>query len=427
MTQVFHASRFFGAMSLAAAVDAGAFGPPGAAERVLIVTNNAAVPEAALGLDEAPGFGALRDRFDRIVSWNEIIAPLHPSDWKPRSIETPMLGRLLQKAMGLEHIEEMVLESVIVPPARALPGLFKDAMLTIYSDGLMAHSPTRDVLPGEISQRITRLLHLDLVPGLTPLLLREYGVPARALPSEAFTDVVGRVAAAAGPMPEGEAIVLGQYLSSLGILTPDEEFKLHADMVRGVVARGHRSIVFKPHPAAGRRQGRELAQIAAGLNASLTVAPDEVPAEVLFATRRARLVVSCFSTALMTARRFFGLPVATVGSDLLLERLTPYENSNRVPVTIVDASVPRLDADGTLTEPAVADLAGLVDAVAYCMQSAAHPALRPAAEAYVKANGPMRYFKKKRLEALGIIEKPAPPPAQPPKSGLARLKQIVKG
>ncbi len=39
----------------------------------------------------------------------------------------------------------------------------------------------------------------------------------------------------------------------------------------------------------------------------------------------------------------------------------------------------------------------------------------------------MRYFKKKRLEVLGLIEKPAPPPPPPPKSGLARLKQIVKG
>ncbi len=54
MTQVFYASRFFGAMTLAAGIDAGVFGPPDR-ERVLIVTNNDAIPEIALPLDETPG------------------------------------------------------------------------------------------------------------------------------------------------------------------------------------------------------------------------------------------------------------------------------------------------------------------------------------------------------------------------------------
>ncbi|WP_082801473.1 polysialyltransferase family glycosyltransferase [Herbidospora cretacea] len=426
MTQVFYASRFFGAMTLAAGIDAGVFGPA-SRERVLIVTNNDAIPEIALPLDQTPGYDALRDRFSRVHVWNDVIAPLHPADWKPRAIETPLLSRMFHRSLGLRDIDELVLESIVVPPARVIAGLFKDYPITVYSDGLMAHSPTRDVLPREIAGRLERLLHLDLVPGLDPLLLTEHGVPSQPLPPGPFADVVGRVAVACGPQPEGEAIILGQYLAALGILTADDEFRLHADMVRAVVARGHRTIVFKPHPASGPRQGRELAAYAAGLGASLVTAPGDVPAEVLFATRRAELVVSCFSTGLMTARRFFGLPVATVGTQLVLERLAPYENSNRVPVTVVDATVPRLEPDGSLTDPIVSDVKGLVDAVAYCMQSVAHPELRDAADAYVRAHGPVRYFKKKRLEVLGLIEKPAPPPPPPPKTGLARLKQIVKG
>ncbi|WP_260617308.1 MULTISPECIES: alpha-2,8-polysialyltransferase family protein [unclassified Microbispora] len=427
-TTLFYASTLFGAMTLAAAIDEGRFRDGG---RVLLVSNNAAIPEVTPALDEAPGFAALRDRFDRVLSWNEIIAPLHPSDWKPRSIETPMLGRLLRDLVG--EPGELVLESIAVPPSRTLAGLVKDCPITVYSDGLMSYGPTRDPLPREIAGRITRLLHLDLVPGLAPLLLAEHGVPAEALADASFTSVTGRVAAAAEEAPRAEAVILGQYLSALGLITPAEEAALHERVLRGVAARGHRTVLFKPHPAAGRRHARELRPVAAELGVDLLVAPEATPAEACFAAHRPELVAGCFSTALVTARRLFGLPVAATGTDLVLERLTPYENSNRIPATIVDATLPRLEADGTLTEPPAADLTALVGAVGYCMQSAAHPGLRETAAAYVDAHGPARYFKKRRLESLGLIEPPLPPPAQspaqppaqPPAPPASRLRRLL--
>ncbi|MEU6413218.1 polysialyltransferase family glycosyltransferase [Microbispora sp. NPDC046933] len=412
---LFYASTLFGAMTLAAAIDEGRFRDGG---RVLLVSNNAAIPEVTPALDEAPGFAALRDRFDRVLSWNEIIAPLHPSDWKPRSIETPMLGRLLRDLIG--EPGELVLESIAVPPSRTLAGLVKDCPITVYSDGLMSYGPTRDPLPQEIAGRITRLLHLDLVPGLAPLLLAEHGVPAEALTDAAFTRVTGRVAEAAEAAPRAEAVILGQYLSALGLVTAAEEAGLHERMLRGLAARGHRTVLFKPHPAAGRRHARELRPVAAELGVDLLVASETTPAEACFAAHRPELVAGCFSTALVTARRLFGLPVAVTGTDLVLERLTPYENSNRIPVTIADATLPRLEADGTVTEPPAADLAALVAAVGYCMQSTAHPGLRATAAAYLGAHGPARYFKKRRLESLGLIERPAPPQARP-ESRLRRL------
>ena len=75
------------------------------------------------------------------------------------------------------------------------------------------------------------------------------------------------------------------------------------------------------------------------------------------------------------------IPAQFAGCDLVLERLTPFENSNRIPATIVAASVPELRADGGLTPPPARDLGRLVDAVSYCMQPTANPDLRPAAEA----------------------------------------------
>lgn len=399
-TTVCYASTLFGAMSLAAAIDEGRFGSGG--RRVLIVSTNSAVPEVTTPLDRTPGFAALRSRFDEIHSWNELIAPLHPADWRARVIEVPMLDRLVNGHLTLGRVDELVLESIAVPPARTIAGLVRDCPITVYSDGLMSYGPTRDPLPAEIFRRITRLLHLDLVPGLTPLLLSEYGVPAEVLPEAAFRKVVREVAATSAAPPEGEAMILGQYLSSLGIVTPEEEAQLHESMLGALAARGHATIVFKPHPAAGRGHARLLRAAAGRLGVRLEVVGESVPAEVCFDASRLRLVAGCFSTGLVTARRYFGLPVASYGTGLVLERLTPYENSNRVPVTIVDALLPRLSADGELREPPAADLAALVRGVGYCMQADAYPELRPEGVASFDP----RYFKRKRLETLGLAPRP---------------------
>ncbi|GAA3068755.1 alpha-2,8-polysialyltransferase family protein [Streptosporangium carneum] len=421
MTQLFYASTLFGAMTLAAAIDEGRFGPH-RGRRILLVSNNAAIPEITPSLDQAPGFAALRPRFDEVWSWNDIVAPLHPSDWKARIIEVPMLARLLRSHLSLdEGPDELVLESIAVPPARTIAGLVKDCPITVYSDGLMSYGPTRDPLPQEISGRITRLLHLDLVPGLSPLLLSEYGVPAQTLPDQAFLRVIGQAeehARGTEGLASGQAMILGQYLSALDIVTPEEEAGLHADMLRGLAARGFRTVLFKPHPAGGRRHAQQLRETAGELGVTLTVVGETVPAESCFAALRPELVVGCFSTALITARQHFGLPVAAVGGETVLERLSPYENSNRIPVTITDALLPRLSPDGSLREPPTVDLQELVSAVGYCMQSGSHPGLRERTAAYLDANGPARYFKRQRLTALELVS-----PAATDSSPLGKLRR----
>ncbi|CAM5227851.1 hypothetical protein STENM327S_08725 [Streptomyces tendae] len=54
--QIFQVSTLYGAATLAAALDAGLFGPREEARRVLLVSNNAAIPETALRLDEMHGY-----------------------------------------------------------------------------------------------------------------------------------------------------------------------------------------------------------------------------------------------------------------------------------------------------------------------------------------------------------------------------------
>ncbi|MFB7358093.1 polysialyltransferase family glycosyltransferase [Streptomyces gardneri] len=409
-TQIFCASTLYGAATLAAALDSGCFGR--ADRRILLVTNNAAVPETTPAVDEAEGFERLRGRFDSVLSWNETISPLHPAGWTPRGQDMPMLQRHLRRIWDLgDDRVELALESLQVTPALAIAQLLPDAPVTVYADGLMSYGPTRNKIDPLIGGRVRRLLHLDLVPGLEPLLLAEFGAAPEAVPAEAFTKIVEELSGpvAGATAGEGPALLLGQYLAALKLLTAAEEEELHLRMVRGAVARGHRRLVFKPHPTAPDAWTRSLVDEAERLGAELTVEDRTVLAEVLYRELRPALVVGCFSTALLTASSFYGLPVARVGTGTLLERLTPFQNSNRIPLTVVDAVVPPLE-EGGADEPAgpgpdVAELNDLVAAVGFAMQPKIRADLREAAARHLSgphAERTRHHFTRRRLTVLDL-------------------------
>ncbi|MDH6516922.1 hypothetical protein M2163_006098 [Streptomyces sp. SAI-135] len=406
-TQIFCASTLYGAVTLAAAIDSDLFEEP--ERRVLLVFNNTATPETSVPLDEMPGFAPLRDHFDEVLSWNEAIRPFHPGSWTPRPDDIPLFERYLRLLWGLgEDRVELVLESIQVAPALTVAQIFTGAPVDVYADGLMSYGPTRNKLDPLVGTRVRRLLHLDLVAGLTPLLLTEFDVPPVVVPTSAFLKAMGELTAAVEelpPLPDNAALLLGQYLSALDILTPAEEEDLHVRMLKGAVAQGHRSVVFKPHPSAPARFSRVLEAEAERLGVDLTVLDTPVLAEVLFEKARPALVVGCFSTALFTASGLYDLPAARIGTELLLDRLTPYQNSNRVPVVLADAVLP--DLEGRAGQEAVpADmLNALITALGFTLQPQIHPSLRPAAERYLSQHfGPRtrRYFRKKRLTALGL-------------------------
>ena len=303
---------------------------------------------------------------------------------------------------------ELVLESIQVTPALTVAQLFTDAPIDVYADGLMSYGPTRNKLDPLVGTRVRRLLHLDLVPGLTPMLLTEFDVPGQVVPTAAFLKVMGTLAGAVPELPalpDDAALLLGQYLSALDILSPEEEEDLHVRMLRGAVARGHRGVVFKPHPTAPARYSRALEAEADRLGVRLTVLDTPVLAEVLFEKAAPALVVGCFSTALFTASAFYGLPAARIGTGPLRERLTPHQNSNRIPAVLADALLP--DLEGRKGEETVPEgrLTDLVTAVGFTMQPQMHPGLRPAAERYLSRHYGLRvrrYFKRRRLTALGL-------------------------
>ncbi|MFJ4983837.1 polysialyltransferase family glycosyltransferase [Streptomyces sp. NPDC088732] len=423
-TQVFLAAGLTGVAAMAAALDAGLLTP--ADRRLLVISNNAPVPEISPAADAMAGFEALRGRFDRVLSWNEAISPLHPRGWTPRPDDVPMWERHLRRLWDLGDDDvELVVESVHIDPALALVTAFTAAPVVAYAEGLTAYGPTPNKLEPLVSTRIGRLLHLGLVPGLRPLMLTEYGVPEEVVPAEAFTKVLAEVATAAeltadgGTPARGGALLLGQYLSGLEILSDRQEEELHLRMLRAAVAAGHRTIVFKPHPTAPAHRAGQLEREAAELGAELHVADPALPAEALFQSVRPELVAGCFSAALFTASTLYGLPVARIGTETVLERFSVYADSNRVPVTIADRLLPDLaDAAAVAgwTPPAAERVASevgpLLRAVAFCMQPQIYASLRNETAAYLSNrlnSGSQRYFTRRRLSRLAL---PGGVPAQ---------------
>ncbi|MBM7437211.1 polysialyltransferase family glycosyltransferase [Streptomyces sp. HB132] len=411
-TQIFVATGLHGTAVLAAALDSGCFGASG--RRILLLCETAEVPEAAAPVDAAPGFDRLRDRFDEVRSWNDAVFPLHPGAWTPRADDVPLWERHLRRVWDLGDDQvELALESPHTAPARAVAEIFTGGQVTVYADGLTGYGPTGAKIPPLIGTRVRQLLHPDLLPGLKPLLLGEFDAAPRPLAAEALRRVFGELADRAPDVgaPRGAAVLL---LPEPGLLPAAEETELHLRMVRGTAALGHTHLVVRPHPGGPAPSVPALRAEAGRLGVELTV-PDQgvpVPAEVLYERLRPALVVGSCSTALLTAASSYGLPVARTGTGTLLERLTPYENPARIPVTIVDALLPDLaepdavSGRSALTEDSVAEaLGGLLPAVAFAMQPRVRPDLRPAAERYLSAHlntRTWRYFKRRRLGSLAL-------------------------
>jgi hypothetical protein len=385
-TQVLEVSAAYQLMVLAAALDSGALPP--ADRRILLTSVNSAEPETARRLEHDPALGSLLARFDDVRSYNDLIAPLHPKGFRPRADELPFFERAFRRELGIPADDDvhLVLESIQTPPSRSILAVFATSPATVYAEGLMSYGPTRDPLPGRMSSRIDRVLHLDLVPGLAPLLLTEAGIPAEPLDTAAFRAVVTELGAGRDRPPRGRhALLLGQYLAPLRLLSRPAEAALYGDLVDAAADAGHDLVVYKPHPGAPAAYAEEVAARADRRGVRLVVETDPVPAEVLYETDPPALVLGCFSTGLVTAR-FWGIPTLCAGTTAVLASLPLFEDSNRVPLVLVDLTVPAVGRPAAPAVPPEA-LRDVVATVGYAMQWQMHATRRRAALAVLREPG----------------------------------------
>ncbi|MFL4472958.1 polysialyltransferase family glycosyltransferase [Paeniglutamicibacter sp. MACA_103] len=406
MIQLIQASAYFQVVSLAAMVDAGLL--PDAERRVLVLVNGSQMPEITTPLRENPGFDALAARFDDVVDLGELLWPRRPGQFNPRNEELPLFEKLLRHRWGLgEERVSLVLESIQVNPAQALARIFFDAPISVHSDGLMSYGPTRNKQSMQMLQRLRETIHIDLVPGLEPMLLLEAPVQRKVLRLESLAAVFAELAADVDPaeldLPSGAALVVGQYLGSLGILDAAAELELHHGMLLAAQDAGASEVVFKPHPSSGPTAALQLRARAESLGLGFRILQTDLLAETVITLMKPLVVISCFSTALISARYMLGTPVIAVGTGELLQELSPYQNSNRIPVSIVDALLVQ-----KLPTPAEAgpndELTPLLRAVAYCMQYQNLPGLREEAAAFLAVDYSRfaAHFKRRRLAALDL-------------------------
>lgn len=420
-TQIFQASTLYQAMSLAAGIRAGHF-DPAPARRILVVANNSMAPELTPSLDEMLGAEPVLQSFDSVIDWNATVWPDHPKTFGVSPNASVGVNARLRAEwnLGLDPVE-LIVESLPGDPAGCLTNVFHDSPITVHSDGLMSYGPIRKPLSRSQYQRLTTVFHPDLIPGLKPVLLSEHKPEYRRLSREDFRAVITEMAdhlrptlaelGLAEPVPN-TALILGQYLSTISLVSPDEELRLQKDMIRRAIDSGCTHILFKPHPTATRAAVTSLKSFAREASADLTVLEIPVSAEVLFETVRPTLVLSNFSTALATARYVFGIDTHAAGTEHLLEAITPYQNSNRIPVTLVDALFTR---DQPPPAEGNEELQTLIESVAYCMQPLTLAFLRERTENYLRGVGggtEMRYFKRRRLTKLDLPGR-LPPPGVP--------------
>lgn len=422
LTQLFLASTPLEVVFLAAGIDSGAYDshvqpalvrssdvPEPITQpirRVLLLSDNAEILEQATPLHTAPGLTPMFTRFDDVVTLNSAIAPAHPNTWKPREEDLQVFERLLRSHWQLgEGRVELVLESPQVNPAIALARVFGSALIRVSADGLMSYGPTRSKLPLSMKQRMASLHYVSLVDDLEPRLLHETGIVPLPLPFDALQNAIAEVGAAAAELitsaidgldgPE-TGLIVGQYCASLGLISEAEEIELHCQMADAAAAEGCRTIAFKPHPAAPATSISAMRDHVEARGLTFTHLDTPVIAEAVIAVLQPRVLVSAFSTSLVLSDRLFGITTRSVGTRLLLERLKPYQNSNRIPLTIIDM----------LAHP-MSDIAmqDLVDSVSYCMQAQMLPSFRDRTAACLRSLSDEArgvYFKRRRLTVLDL-------------------------
>lgn len=416
MAQIILVSSFFQALTVAALQDEGVLAAPGL-RQILVIANNSPKPEIVPSFESAQSAQVLIDRFDQVVSLNEAIWPVHPRALSVKNENSALLRRHLSTEWGIaDEPHELVVESFPNAPGGALARVFRDASISMIADGLMSYGPLRNAIAPEFRHRLGSVYYTDLIPGLRPVRLGAHA-PAyvvgsaaamKSIADQLSDDYFSHLREPSTSWPEGSGLILAQYLADLGAITKDEELELHRAMVDKAAERGLDSVVFKPHPAASPALLGPMRVHAKKLGLRFMVESSPASAEILINRYRPAAVISCFSTALATAGELFGAEPIAVGTEFMLERFAPYENSNRVPVTIADA----VYSEGSPIRAAhsgdagfTTDLQKLINAVSYCMQPVNETHLRTDALEFLEdalGTDRMRYFKYRRLTALDL-------------------------
>ncbi|SDV04956.1 hypothetical protein SAMN04488544_4072 [Microlunatus sagamiharensis] len=307
---------------------------------------------------------------------------------------------------------ELVVGSASLEAGRALARRLLEVSITLVAVDGDAYGPTPDLVRGRFARLVSRVLHLDIVPGLTPLLLAERHVPAAPVPLDDLRALAATLPAAllpdGGRVVDPTTLVLGSAARWDDALDADRQTDLLVALVQRCAEAGHSRMVLLLDPRTRPRVRRQLEKAAAQVRADLTVVDDQSPAEQWLATGAVRFVVGSAAPDLVVAQAAYGIRAAQLDTDVVLKRLAPFSDPRRIGATLVQALVPDLRSWTSAPEgeaPPVVDLPGLVTAVAYAMQPELLAGHRPAVIehlATVEDGTRRRFVRRRRLGELRL-------------------------
>ena len=307
---------------------------------------------------------------------------------------------------GSDEDVQLVVGSSTLAAGRELTRHFGDASVTLLAAGASAYGPTSGALQGRLAKRVREVLHVDLVPGLDPVLLSERSVPARAVPPEGFR-AAARSLPGPTPVPDPTTLVLGRSAPWAGALDRDAQTALLVAMLERSSEAGHSRIVLLLDPDTPPRTRRQLDRAARAARADLTVDTGAEPVEAWLALDGVGLVVGSATEDLLLARRVFGRRVAQLDTEVVVKNLEPFDDPRRTAATLVAATVP--DLRSWTSSPggedvAPLDLTGLMGTVAYAMQPGLLNGRRTAAIGFLEAHPEVqrRFVRRRRLSELRL-------------------------
>ncbi len=308
--------------------------------------------------------------FDKIMILNDLIAPLHPAQWKPIGNEVEQLAQrsMIEAAIG-GKVTSILVESLQVAPALTIANLFSDSAIEVYSDGLMVFSPIKTNLPTSILSRVAKCHYVDYISPVKPYIFEPYSIELSPIKCDDLKSEFANIAHDEKSLPDlrSSAVFLGQYLADSGLMSQDEEIDLY---VRGLVQSQRKlktkRLYFKAHPSFPQHALEQLLISCDEAGLEIEFLSQKVLIEEYLMHTKPSAVISIFSTGLMSANKIFGVPAYKFGTDRVLESLLGTTNSNFIPAVLISECLPSLNDTPSINID-YNRLVGLLETLSSCM------------------------------------------------------------
>lgn len=305
MTTLAWAPTVLVAATIAAAIDEGRI--PGRV--VLLTVNCAAVPEVTAGVADLPRLSAIAERFHAVLDLNAIVEPHHPEALASDRRAASAVREAVEAAAG-DAIDVVVgpdrPHTLAGPIAQMFPHARLWAVATdIAADGagLRLQEATR--------ARLDHVLHLDLVPGRSPVASRP-DVATTRIGTSAYLAVIADLAGCDAPLDTDEAWILSERGPDEPLLSAAAEESLQLLMIEALADSGHTSVAVAVHPADHPTRLLSLAERASQRGLELRrIAPHE-SLEVRLGESTPRLVLGHATSTLALASSLHGVRALSV-------------------------------------------------------------------------------------------------------------------